>query len=67
MVSVQQNEGTSVIAFCGIDVIPTPTPTLTLTPTPTNEEASNGRRHNNMYVSVLTGALSYSIHTQLFS
>jgi len=37
MASAQRNIGASVIAFP-----PTPTPT----PTPTNEEAFNGRRHN---------------------
>ena len=57
MASVQRNRGASVIAFSWIDV----------TPTPTNEKAFNGQRHNDKYVYVSTGVLSYSIHIQLFS
>ena len=68
MVSAQQNGGASVIAFRGINVTPTTTDvTPTPTPTPTNEEAFNGRRHNDKYVSVSTGVLSYSIHIRFFS
>ena len=40
---------------------------IDVTPTPTNEEAFNGRRHTNKYVSVLLGGLSCSLHIQFFS
>ena len=35
--------------------------------TPTNEEAFNGQRHTDNYVSVWMGVLSYLIHIQFFS
>ena len=63
MAFTQRNGGASVIAFHGIDVTPTSTPTST----PTKEEEFHGRRHNDKYVSVLMGGLSYSIHIQFFS
>ena len=61
-VAQRHEGGASVTDFSVIDVTPTPTPT-----TPTNEEAFNGRRHNNKYVSVSKGVLSYLIHIQFFS
>ena len=49
-----------VIYFCTNDVTPTPS-------SQTNEKAFNGWRHNDKYVFISTGVLSYSIHIQWFS
>ena len=52
-----QGNGGASVAFSCINATPTTQP----------NKAFNGRIHNNKYVYVLTGVLSYSIHIQLFS